>query len=226
MAAELPLNSVATGVLDVREYPVCPTRGSRPREFRFLRTKRADWTINKIEFEMRERNTMKLAFRLSVLMFAVAFAGSAFATTTAAGTLTVTATIATSCTINSPTLAFGTYDPQVTNLTAAKNAQIDLVWTCTNSTAATIWLDEGANAKVASTPAIPQRQMASGALRLAYFLYSDAGMGTVWGNTIATSVPVTGSGVSQNSTVFGAIPGAQNVAPGSFSDSVVVNLKY
>jgi hypothetical protein len=26
MATELPLNSIATGVLDVREYPVCPTR--------------------------------------------------------------------------------------------------------------------------------------------------------------------------------------------------------
>jgi spore coat protein U-like protein len=177
-------------------------------------------------FDMREEIIMKLAFRLLVFMFALAFAGSAFATTTAGGTLTVTANIATSCTINSPTLAFGTYDPQVTNLTAAKNSQIDLVWTCTSTTPATIWLDEGANAKVASTPAIPQRQMASGALRLAYFLYSDEGMGTVWGNTIATSVPVTGSGASQNSTVFGSIPGAQNVAPGAFSDTVVVNLKY
>jgi hypothetical protein len=50
MAAELPLNSVAAGVLERTGIPCLPDAAADQDGFRFLRTKRADWTITKIEF--------------------------------------------------------------------------------------------------------------------------------------------------------------------------------
>ncbi|HXA83660.1 MAG TPA: spore coat U domain-containing protein [Candidatus Dormibacteraeota bacterium] len=170
---------------------------------------------------------MKFAFKLSVLMFALAFAGSAFASNTAAGTLTVTANIATSCTINSPTLAFGSYAPIGANATAPLDHQVDLTWTCTSNTPIVIWLNEGNNKAVGSVLSAPQRQMASGTNMLAYFLYSDTGRGTLWGSTDATSpFLLTGTGSPQSATIYGRIPGGQANIPGAYSDSVTISLNY
>ena len=159
--------------------------------------------------------------------FALAFAGSAFATTTAPGTLTVTANIATSCTINSPTLAFGSYAPIGANATAPLDQQVDVTWTCTSTTPIVIWLNEGNNKAVGSVLSAPQRQMASGGNMLAYFLYSDEGRGTLWGSTDATSpFLLTGTGSLQSATIYGRIPGGQANIPGAYSDSVTISLNY
>lgn len=166
---------------------------------------------------------MKLAFKLSVLLLALAFAGSAFADSTT-GTMTVTANIPASCTVNNATLAFGNYDPVSANVTAPLDQQVALNWNCTNTTPAHIRLGQGTNPALTSTDLIPLRQMANGTNMLAYFLYSDTGRSTVWENN--TGVAVTGSGVAQNSNVYGRVTGGQNVPAGSYTDSVVITLSY
>ena len=79
------------------------------------------------------------------------------------------------------------------------------------------------------------RQMASGANRLGYNLYTTAGRSTVWGDGSGSTATVSGSvlldvlGMSlpQDLPVFGRIPGGQySVAPGSYSDTLVVTLTY
>jgi spore coat protein U-like protein len=169
---------------------------------------------------------MKLAYKLSVLVSALTLAGSAFAATTSA-TLTVTANIATSCSINSPTLAFGTYAPIGANVTTPLDQQVDLTWTCTVNTPIVIWLNEGNNKATGSVLSAPQRQMASGGNMLAYFLYSDFGRGTLWGSTDATSpFLLTGTGSPQSATIYGRIPGGQPNVAGTYSDSVTISLNY
>jgi spore coat protein U-like protein len=175
--------------------------------------------------KVREEKIMKLGFKLSILLIAMSFACAGFAQTTS-GNMTVTANIGTSCTIGSPTLDFGTYLPATTNASSPLDAQTTLTWTCTSTTPGTITLGQGAHVAAGSTDSIPLRQVNSGSNNLGYFLYQDAGRSTVWGNTESTGVAVIGTGVAQNTTVYGRIPGGQNVPAGSYADSVVITLSY
>jgi spore coat protein U-like protein len=182
--------------------------------------------LTKSHFLHEVKEFMKLASKLSVLMFALVFAGSAVAST-AGGTLTVTANIATSCSINSPTLAFGNYAPIGANASSPLDQQADVTWTCTATTPIVIWLNEGNNKATGSVLSAPQRQMASGGNMLAYFLYSDEGRGTLWGSTDATSpFLLEGTGSPQSATIYGRIPAGQPNVPGAYTDSVTISLNY
>lgn len=167
-------------------------------------------------------------FKRFVVRTAVAMAFAGLALDGHAGTSTanldVTATISANCTISTTAVAFGAYDPIVTNASAAKDATGTIVTTCTTGSSPTITLGQGANAATGSTAAVPIRQMASGTNRLGYELYSEATRTTVWSNTgVATP---TASGTAQTNTVYGRIPGAQNKPTGSYSDVVVATVTF
>ena len=69
--------------------------------------------------------------------------------------------------------------------------------------------------------------MAFGANRLGYFIYKDAAHATVWGNTIATGVSQTFTGIDGTPlTVYGAITAAQNVPVGDYVDTVVATVTF
>jgi spore coat protein U-like protein len=146
---------------------------------------------------------------------------------TATANLSVTATISANCTISTAAVAFGTYDPVVTNLSSALTGTGTVTTTCTTGALPVITLDQGANPTGGSTAAVPVRQMGSGANRLGYFLYQNVGRTTVWGNT-GGSAPsaVAGTGVAQNFTVYGAVTGGQNVPTGSYTDTVVATVTF
>lgn len=145
---------------------------------------------------------------------------------TATSNLSVTATVSANCTISTSAVAFGTYDPVSTHASADLDGTGTVTVTCTSGSGATITLDQGSNPATGSTDAAPLRQMASGANRLAYSLYSDASRTTVWGNTAATDVDHTGTGTATALTVYGRIPGGQNKPAGSYTDTVVATVTY
>lgn len=77
------------------------------------------------------------------------------------------------------------------------------------------------------------RRMASGGNTLNYNLYTNITRITIWGDNTGGSSKVTGSILVQllfptsvNHTVYGRIPAQQNVAPGSYTDTITVTVNY
>jgi spore coat protein U-like protein len=171
------------------------------------------------------RRVIRMAVASTFALCAGSLGGNSYATT-ATSNLSVTATVAANCSISAGTLAFGSYDPVVTNASAALNGSGTVNVTCTNGTSATITLGQGSNPAGGSTDAAPARQMANGANRLSYDLYSDAARTTVWGNTAGTGLGHTGTGAAVALTVYGSVPGGQNKPAGSYSDTVVATVTF
>lgn len=140
--------------------------------------------------------------------------------------LSVSATVAANCTISTAAVAFGAYDPVVTNASTALAATGTVTTTCTSGASATILLGQGANAATGSTDAVPVRRMISGTNLLSYQLYSDTGRTTVWGNDATSDVPTTGTGAAVATTVYGSVTAGQNVPSGSYTDTVVATVSF
>jgi spore coat protein U domain-containing protein, fimbrial subunit CupE1/2/3/6 len=162
---------------------------------------------------------------LAVIITIPAFAGSN------TGTLSVTASVATVCTVTSTPVAFGAYDPIITNAAAALNATGTLTVTCTRGTASTVWVGLNPGSNAASAVGTTRAMSAAGPVYLSYELYTDSGRTAVWGNTQATGGGVTfaaGAGLTdpKTLTVYGQVPGAQNASAGNYSDSVTATVNY
>lgn len=145
---------------------------------------------------------------------------------TASDTMGVSATVAGSCTINAGDMAFGTYDPIVTHASAALDATSTISVVCATGSSATLRLSQGLNAVEGSTDAAPLRQLVSGANVLSYQLFTDEALSDVWGNTLATGVSHTGTGAAASFTVYGSIPGGQNVPLGAYVDTVTAYIDF
>ncbi|HEY0012070.1 MAG TPA: spore coat protein U domain-containing protein [Allosphingosinicella sp.] len=169
------------------------------------------------------RNTIRIKTAIAATVGAAA---AMFATPAVAGTqssnLGVSATVAANCTISTTALAFGSID----SLSAsAVNGTGGVAIACTNGSTWTATADVGAGAGAT----FAARRMTSGANTLSYSLFTDAGRTTVWGNgTNSTGVITsTGTGSTQNITIYGQIPGSQTGVPaGSYSDTVAVTVTY
>jgi spore coat protein U-like protein len=164
----------------------------------------------------------------SAVLVALATTGGTAAAGTASSNLPVSASVSANCTIDaSGGVAFGAYDPIVTNKSTALTASGTVSTTCTNGSSATITLGQGANADTGSTDTAPVRRMLSGtADYLSYQLYSDSGLTTVWGNTSGTGVGVTGTGAAVSTTVYGSVAAGQNVPTGSYADTVAATVTF
>ena len=145
---------------------------------------------------------------------------------TVTSTMSVSATVGHSCSIDSNPMAFGAYDRVVANASTALEATATVVSTCTSGAAALTTMNAGASAGSGSADA-PVRRMTAGAGEyLVYQVYSDVARGTVWGNTAPTGVALTGTGVSQTLTAYGSVPAAQPAAQGVYSDQLSVTITY
>jgi spore coat protein U-like protein len=148
--------------------------------------------------------------------------------------LAVTASIAANCTISTTAVAFGAYDPVVTNAATALNGTGSVIIGCTKGSAPTITLSLGANASGA------QRNMLNGSNTdlLAYQLYQPTNNTTpstctfpgttVWGTTGANIfTPLApGSKASRTFMVCGTVAAGQDVSVGSYSDTVVATVNF
>jgi spore coat protein U-like protein len=69
--------------------------------------------------------------------------------------------------------------------------------------------------------------MANGANYLGYALYQDSGHATVWGNTPATApAAVAGTGLAQNTTVYGQVAAGQDLPAATYTDTVVATVTF
>jgi spore coat protein U-like protein len=168
-----------------------------------------------------------MAFRAHTVICASLLAASAMlplrgahATTTNAS-IGISASVLSFCTVSALPLAFGNYSS-----TAASAANTTIGVICTSGTSYTLGLDAGTG-----TGATTANRLMTGVLNpsatLAYQLYSDSGLASLWGNTVGTNtVAGTGNGLLQNLTVYGKVPSGQNVAAGAYQDTVTVTLTY
>ncbi len=141
---------------------------------------------------------------------------------TATANLAVSATVANKCTISTTPLAFGAYDPIVDNASTALAGTGGVVITCNKNTATTIGLGLGSNA----TGSI--RRMVLGADYLTYELYQEVGHTTIWGTTGTglLTPPVAPNKNARTFTVYGLVAPGQDVAAGTFTDTVVATVTY
>jgi len=159
------------------------------------------------------------------LIVIVTSVNPAFAATTTTN-LSITAIVGATCNISTSSVSFGSYDPLSANVTSPLNGSGSVGTTCSNGLTNTITLDQGLNVATGSSDAVPLRQLRSAGNVIAYFLYSNSGRTTVFGNTTGTGVGQTGTGQSASATVFGQIPAGQNAAPGSYADTVVATVTF
>lgn len=140
---------------------------------------------------------------------------------TVTGNMNVTATVQSTCVIDSvPDLDFGTY----LGSTGARNAQTSFNVTCANTVPYSLsfggYLGAGA-----------PRVMLNGTSELGYQLYQDAGRSTVWSDFAGGLFPAgtVGTGLAQQYTVYGRLfdDTANRLAPaGAYNAVVVVTVTY
>jgi len=141
----------------------------------------------------------------------------------AATNLTVSATVSKNCTITTAPVAFGSYDSVATNAAAPLDGLGTITVKCTKGAAAKVGLGPGGNAQGAA-----RRMVGSTAEYLAYELYKDTGRASIWGNTAtdALDVPAAPSQVPRDFTVYGRVAQAQEVAVGTYTDTVVATVNF
>lgn len=139
---------------------------------------------------------------------------------TTSTTFAVTATVLKTCAVTANNLAFGNYD--TTNATPL-DGTTTLSVLCSPGTSFQVGLNAGTSGGSVTT-----RSMANGGNTLSYALYQNAGRTTNWGNTPGTDTPAaTIAGVTATSlSVYGRVPAGQNVAQGSYSDTITVTVTY
>jgi len=137
-------------------------------------------------------------------------------------TFRVSARVEAVCSVTATDLDFGVYSSQ--NASPQPGTTI-LQATCTPGTTYNI----GLNAGTSSGATINQRKMSGtpASNQLNYQLYSDSSHTTIWGNTSGTdTVTGSGTGLTVPHTVYGQIPGAQNVPAGNYADTITVSIFY
>ena len=138
--------------------------------------------------------------------------------------LAVTASVSANCRLTAGTLAFGAYDPVVTNAAADLDVNGTFTVACTKS-AAGVWIgmDNGANYS-------GSRRMQIGATGsfLSYLLYKEAGRTNLWTDgDAANGVTYTPTSKAPfTMTVYGRVPQNQDVAVGSYTDTVVMTVHF
>jgi spore coat protein U-like protein len=144
-----------------------------------------------------------------------AFAGSADTT------FGVTASVAGSCTIAVNDTNFGSYDPSST----IENSDT-ITYQCTSGLSPTIALDAGQNG--GGNPNDRAMSNGTGGL-LAYNIYQDVGMTTLWGDGSDGSSleSVSADGGSDTTTAWVSLAAGQTAAPqGSYSDMVTATVSW
>jgi spore coat protein U-like protein len=139
--------------------------------------------------------------------------------------LSVTASVANNCTITTAVVAFGAYDPIVTNASTPLDNNGTVSITCTKKAATTIGLGLGAHASGSVRRMVNADDVTE---FLTYELYKDSPGGAVWGNSGSDLLtpPVAPSKAQRDFTVYGRVPAGQDVSAAAFSDSVVATVNY
>lgn len=167
--------------------------------------------------------------KLGVAIAALVLAGSAMAATEG-GTLTVGATVTGACAVGDATLSFNVApavnaDGTGTQSSGAVTSSTTVAVICTNGQSGAISAANGSNYDSTNST----RRLSDGQATptyVAYGLYTDSGNTTAFDTT--NTISVTGSGSSENKTIYGKIDAAAATAApkGTYSDSVALTITY
>jgi spore coat protein U-like protein len=154
---------------------------------------------------------LKLALAAALAAFAIH--GDALAFSTATGTLTVSAAIGTTCTVSNVGINFGT-------ITTSGSLAVN----CSTGLPYSLDLDAGVNPAAANA----NRQLANGANRLGYNIYTTNTFTTVWGSAMAggTSQSFTGTGSNQSITAYVKTPIQTAPPTGLYTDTVTITATF
>lgn len=135
-----------------------------------------------------------------------------------------------SCNVTTTNVAFGTYNPfAYGNTDSTGSIKVNCGGVAGLLIPFNIAISAGGSGSYAN------RQLSSGAHKLAYNLYTDPSHTTLWGDGSAASqlinggllLDVLGLSPGQSFWIYGRIPGRQLTAvPGSYSDTINVTLTY
>lgn len=163
---------------------------------------------------MNSVRTRSLAAGMAITLAGVQAAQAGIAN----GSLSVSVTVETGCTIRDSVLEFDTY---VTGQSADLVAQTDVVVENCPLGNLTLHLDGGRSGSAA------KRQMvADSGEKLVYRLYQDPNFKKPFGSGKQALKATLGSASSVAFTIYGVVPGGQLVSPGVYSDIVQVTLDF
>jgi spore coat protein U-like protein len=150
-----------------------------------------------------------------------AFAGTS-------GTLDVSASVTTTCNVQTgaATLAFGVYDPVVANASTGLDLSGSGTFTlqCTNGEQPYITLDDGQTAGATDSTRAMSQGTGGTKTPMSYNVYSDSSHSTLWPSTGGYQYPSQMNGTAQTVTVYGLVPKGQNLAGGSYTDMIAINV--
>lgn len=131
----------------------------------------------------------------------------------------ISANVAANCVLTAGSVAFGSYDPLVANDTTPLDQTGTFTIRCVKGVTADVGLDDGVNGA---------RQMSDGGTELLnYELYQDGGRTTAWTDSGAGRYSYTAANRSATTlTIYGRIPAGQDVAAGSYTDTVVASAEF
>lgn len=126
------------------------------------------------------------------------------------------------CSVNSPTLNFGGYNP-IAGTVVTSNATVTV--SCTGLgllISYRVTLDGGSSGSTAN------RTMKSGANALPYNVYTDAAYSTIWDNAtgVTGSFLITLGTSSADVTAYGRILASQPAPAGAYADNLLITLSY
>lgn len=141
------------------------------------------------------------------------------------------ASAAVTCTVTSTSTAFGVYNPFSVTPTFA-NGTVQVTCTLLSGGATTVTLVSSYSTGASGSYAM--RTMLSGANALNYNLFYDAaytqirGNGTGGSTTGGATLILTAGNPTQSAsgTIYGRIPAGQDIAAGSYSDTIIVTITY
>lgn len=168
---------------------------------------------------------MKRTIILLTALAALIISTPMFAAGSKSTNLDVTASVAANCTITTSAVAFGAYDPVVTNASTDLNGTGTVTVACTKNTGATVDLGTGSAPNWNGTT----RRMSGGADFLTYALYKDSSRSQVWGIGLASGTTASYTALTKDTvdlTVYGKVQSGQDVAVGSYTDTIVATINY
>jgi spore coat protein U-like protein len=187
-------------------------------------------TLPKTAFVNRKEQKMKTKLNQSKLKLAIVSAmlvGSAGLTMPAYAidavqNLEVSANIGNSCTISTTALAFGAYDPVVTNLENSLDKMAEVSSICTIGAIGTIKLGNGGN----FVDGTRQMKHETDPLKFLKYSVSNASYGGAsWIG--ATTVAFLGTGSADPKEIYGSVGPNQNTAiTGNYTDTIVATISY
>jgi spore coat protein U-like protein len=137
---------------------------------------------------------------------------------TATQSFNVSVTVLGACAISASNLSFGAYTKGLIDSTSTISV------TCTSSTTYNVGLNVGtANGATVTT----RKMTGPGGYVLSYSLCQNSNCSINWGNTVGTDTETgTGNGTLQTLTVYGQLHANQNVAAGTYTDTITATITY